>query len=90
MSKLEEKLAVNKYYVDDKVHITVNQNVCDVCDKRVCVHICPAGCFKLVANRLSYAYEQCLECGSCRLVCKKGAINWTYPRGGFGICYEFG
>jgi ferredoxin like protein len=31
-----------------------------------------------------------LECGSCRIICPQGAIRWVYPRGGFGICYQYG
>jgi ferredoxin like protein len=37
-----------------------------------------------------FSFEGCLECGSCRMICDRGAIDWTLPRGGFGVCYEFG
>ncbi|MCX5998444.1 MAG: hypothetical protein NTU41_02335 [Chloroflexi bacterium] len=50
----------------------------------------PAECFKLREGKVGFAYEGCLECGSCRIVCDKSAIEWSYPRGGFGISFEFG
>ena len=87
---LEDKLALNKYDIDEKVHIKVNEHICRTCGNRVCLHICPAECFKLIEGKVTYFYEGWLECGSCRLVCSKGAIDWTYPRGGFGIAYQYG
>ncbi|HOV79032.1 MAG TPA: hypothetical protein PK728_02920, partial [Bacillota bacterium] len=42
-------------------------------------------------SEISFDYAGCLECGTCRAVCpKKGAIDWRYPRGGFGINYRYG
>ncbi len=87
---LEDKLALNKYDIDEELHISVNEDICRTCRNRVCLHICPAECFKLLGEKITYSYEGCLECGSCRLACSKGAINWTYPRGGFGIAYQYG
>ena len=87
---IEDKLAVNKYDIDRDVHITINEDTCEACEGHPCFFICPADCYKLVRGRISFSYEGCLECGSCRIVCDKGAINWTLPRSGFGICYEYG
>jgi len=88
--KVEDKLAVNKYDVDREPHIKVAEDVCRTCDKRPCLYTCPADCFKLSEEKITFSYEGCLECGSCRIVCDKDAIEWSYPRSGFGICYEFG
>jgi ferredoxin like protein len=30
----------------------------------------------------------CLECGTCLLVCDKGALDWNYPKGGFGVRFR--
>jgi len=87
---IEDKLAVNKYDIDQDVHITVNEDVCSQCEDRYCVYACPADCYKLRDNRVTFSYEGCLECGSCHIVCDKGAVVWTLPRGGFGICFEYG
>ncbi len=35
--------------------------------------------------------ENCLECGTCRVVCLYDNFEWEYPRGGFGgVAYKFG
>ncbi len=90
MSNIENKLAVNKYDIDREVHIKVSEELCRQCSLRSCLYVCPAGCFKLSEGSLIFSYEGCLECGSCRISCDKGAIDWTLPRAGFGICYEYG
>lgn len=41
-------------------------------------------------GHVTFFYEGCLECGSCRFSCDKDAIQWVNPRGGFGICYQYG
>jgi len=87
---VEDKLAVNKYDVDQDVHITVNEAICKSCHGQYCLYVCPADCYKLTGKRVTFSYEGCLECGSCRIVCNLGAIEWNLPRGGFGICYEYG
>jgi ferredoxin like protein len=88
--KVEDKLAVNKYDVDKEPHIKVSADECARCDARPCIFVCPADCFKLTSEKVTFSYEGCLECGSCRLVCDRDAVEWAYPRPGFGICYEYG
>ena len=87
---IEEKLAVNKYDIDREVHVRLREDICERCDRHPCLYVCPAECFKLLENHITFSYEGCLECGSCRIVCEEGAIDWTLPRGGFGICYQYG
>lgn len=87
---IEEKLAVNKYDIDREVHIRLREDICERCDRRLCLYVCPAECFKLLENHITFSYEGCLECGSCRIICEEGAIDWNLPRGGFGICYQYG
>jgi len=87
---IEDKLAVNKYDVDKDVHIKVNEDICKVCENRPCLYVCPAECYKLREGHVTFSYEGCLECGSCRIICDKGAIEWTLPRAGFGVCFEYG
>jgi ferredoxin like protein len=88
--KIEDKLAVNNYAIDPEVHITIQEALCQQCDKRWCLHACPAGCYKLKDGRVTYSFEGCLECGSCRIVCGKGSVKWDLPRGGMGVCFEYG
>lgn len=87
---IEDKLAVNKYDIDRDAHIKVNASICQTCQSHPCVFVCPASCFKPTEEHLTFSYEGCLECGSCRITCERGAIEWILPRPGFGICYEYG
>lgn len=89
-ASIEDKLAVNKYDVDKEVHITIREDICKKCNEYYCVYACPAGCFKIMEEHITLSYEGCLECGSCQIVCEEGAVNWTLPRPGFGICYQYG
>ncbi len=88
--KVEEKLALNKYVKQPQAHISVNKDLCALCEVRACLYACPADCFVLREDHVSFSYEGCLECGSCRIVCPKGALEWAYPEGGFGICFQYG
>jgi ferredoxin like protein len=87
---IEDKLAVNKFDVDNDVHIRIKDDVCRSCKEFVCLYACPAGCFKSMEDHITFSFEGCLECGSCRIVCDLEAIEWTLPRAGFGICYQYG
>jgi ferredoxin like protein len=89
-ASVEDKLAVNRYSIDRDVHIQVDLEICNQCDKHFCVFVCPAQCFKLAGGRITFSFEGCLECGSCRIVCPDRAVDWTLPRAGFGISYQFG
>jgi ferredoxin like protein len=90
VSNIEDKLAVNKYTVDKQVHITIDSDICKLCQHHNCVYCCPAGCYKLSQGNIVYSYEGCLECGSCYISCPENAIELTFPRAGFGILYEYG
>ena len=89
-TNVEDKLSVNKYDIDRDVHITIDESLCNECKTYDCVFACPAECYKQKEGHITFSYEGCLECGSCRIVCTHGAITWTLPRAGFGICYEYG
>lgn len=88
--KIDDRLALNKYDVDEKAHITVNYDICKPCDHKACLFACPAVCYVLESEQVKFRYEGCLECGTCRIICDKGAITWDYPRGGFGILFRYG
>jgi ferredoxin like protein len=76
------------YRIDKESHITVNREMCTSCDHRA--FTCPAGCYEWneAGARIDFAYEACLECGACYIICDKGALQWNYPRGGFGVRYR--
>lgn len=89
---VEEKLFQNRYRVDaGRPHIRVkDESICTTCELKPCTVCCPAGCWRLDAGNIELVVDGCLECGTCRIVCAPGNVDWNYPRGGFGILYKFG
>ena len=35
-------------------------------------------------------YENCLECGACRIACEEQCIDWNYPKGNKGVTFKQG
>jgi ferredoxin like protein len=88
---IDEKLRVNAYLVHPRPHIQVDFNKCRKCPEKPCTKLCPAGCFRMLPDgSISFSHDACLECGTCRIVCRLGAVTWDYPEAGFGIWYRFG
>ena len=81
---------LTQYQVDEQSHIILNKEICQSCEHHACVSSCPASCYSFDedTNRLDVVYETCLECGTCHVVCDKEAVDWNYPRGGYGVCYR--
>ena len=92
MISVEEKLFTTKIVKYAESHLKVrDQDKCRRCVLRPCIHVCPAGTYSYDEDRgLSIAYENCLECGSCRVVCEFDNIDWSYPPGGFGVDFKWG
>ena len=89
MVDLDEKLKLVRFRISSEAHIKVNKNCCHKCPHQACTYVCPAVCYSKIDGEIFFAYEGCLECGSCSIVCDQGAIEWDYPRGGFGVSYRF-
>lgn len=85
---MNDQLELVAYDVDAEPHIRVDAEICCGCEQRPCLIVCPAQCYRIENNRVEFSYHDCLECGSCRIVCDREAITWSYPRGGFGVCYR--
>ena len=81
---------LTSYRIDEEPHITVNREACQACIHRACTFTCPARCYQWNEDRarIDFAYEACLECGTCLIICDKGALKWNYPRGGFGVRFR--
>lgn len=91
--KLEDKLFATKFKADDESHlIIIDQNNCQKCVHKQCIAACPAKCYRQEEDgRVAVAFEGCLECGTCRIVCNEFRnIDWRYPKGGYGVIYRFG
>ncbi|MCX5992073.1 MAG: 4Fe-4S dicluster domain-containing protein [Chloroflexi bacterium] len=87
---IEQRLALNTYEVDTEPHIRLKEEICRQCERQSCLYVCPAECFKAREGKISFNHEGCLECGSCHISCSREAIEWSYPRGHFGVSYEYG
>lgn len=86
-----DKLLRTRFVVDSGTpHISVDTSLCAECVEEACVTVCPVQCYQKENEKLIFSWENCAECGSCRVVCCKGAVTWEYPRGGFGVCFRFG
>ncbi len=90
---LEERLYVDETRPDRVTHLEVSEDApCLECAGKECTRVCPAGTYewKEEDRRIVVSFENCLECGACRLVCPHANISWRYPMGGMGICYRYG
>ncbi len=89
---IDEKLACVTFNIDKEAHITVEKETCSRCPTRPCLSACPADNYTWNEEKeeLIFNYEGCLECGTCRFICPLDAIDWSYPRGGFGVSFKWG
>lgn len=90
---LDELLGLDKYVLDERSHIEVDEEACMACQKRVCLVVCPAEVYVEREGRILVRHENCLECGACSIACNAGGprwVDWRNPQGGFGIVYQFG
>ncbi len=89
---VDEKMATLKIKIDKVAHIIVKEEYCRDCATRPCLTICTAENYQWDSKQgeLVFNCDGCLECGACRIICPKGAIDWSYPRGGYGVKYRFG
>ena len=87
---IENLQQLTQFIIDEQPHIIVDKEICRSCDHRACIQSCPVNCFTWneETNLLSVVYETCLECGTCYVICDKVAVDWTYPRGGYGVNYR--
>jgi ferredoxin like protein len=84
---VDELFDLTSYRVHSEPHIRLDRERCRPCSHRACTFACPARCFEWsqARGRVEFAYETCLECGTCLAICDKGALDWHYPCGGFGV-----
>lgn len=89
---VDEKLALNKYHVDEgHAHIELRDDMSDAEFRRL-VLACPAGLYKVDSEgHRTFDYAGCLECGTCRVLCgQSGLSRWEYPVGTMGVEYRWG
>ena len=90
--KIEDKLSKVKYKNSSESHLKVCQNDCQKCKNRSCEIVCPANVYNYDEQKgeMNVAYENCLECGACRIACDKKTLIWDYPKQGFGVTFKKG
>jgi len=84
---IQDKLSTIKYNCDENSHLHVDQNACAKCKDKPCTFVCPANVYSVNATtkEIVVQYENCLECGACRIACPKNKISWEYPKSGCGV-----
>jgi len=92
---LDEKLGMLTYKADTgNPHIKIkNDHVClNECNEKPCTIVCPANVYhwEETQKKILVSYENCIECGACRMICPFDNIDCHWPRGGFGVQYKYG
>lgn len=89
-ARLDLKLDTLTFKLDPDPHIVIQKELCLRCEGRPCTIVCPARLYVWENDQMVHNCEGCLECGSCRAVCTRGAVAWRYPQGGYGVRYRWG
>lgn len=90
---INDKLSKVKYVPDETAcHLTPDEKQCLLCTSKVCTFVCPAQVYEWDEEnkKLVIGYENCLECGACRIACEKQCIKWEYPKGNKGVTFKHG
>lgn len=84
---IEEKLFISRFRPYTESHIKTNQDICNICPNKECTKFCPANVFAWseIDERLIIGYENCLECGACKMGCPFEAIEYSNPKPGYGV-----
>ena len=87
---IDAKLGLDVFKLDTEPHIVIDHDVCAAkCTTRPCLYVCPADLYELDdQGTMTVNWEGCLECGTCQICCDHEALEWKYPRGGFGVQYR--
>ena len=88
MINIDDLLAKVKYKPDTISHLIPDNEMCKICKNRVCENICPAKVYEWDNDnqKLQVTFENCLECGACKIACNH--IDWNYPKATKGITFK--
>lgn len=91
-TNIEDKLFLCQYNRHTVSHIKIDEEICNkTCKTKICTKVCPAKSYELDDNgKMIFHYENCLECGSCRIICSEQNIKWAYPVFGKGVVFKYG
>ena len=91
--RVEDKLFYNRYLVDPgRAHIKVRPHTEPTPALLALLKACPARCYDMNdSGQVEIPVDGCIECGTCRVIGEaSGDIEWSYPRGGYGVLFKFG
>lgn len=96
-ASVENKLGLLDFKKSPTTHISIRNSGADSpciqsCRDKPCTTVCPAKVYEWEEGhkKILVAYENCIECGACRMLCPYDNIACEWPKGGFGIKYKFG
>ncbi len=83
---IEDKLYLVNFKPNIESHIKINPDVCLICKNKECTKFCPANVFVLspINEEIIVTYENCMECGACRMGCPYEAIKYEHPEVSYG------
>ena len=90
---IEDKLFLVRYKHHNVPHIKIlDPEVCKAsCSTKICANVCPAKSYeKNNEGGITFNCENCLECGSCRIVCPEHNVEWNNPAFGSGVSFRYG
>ena len=89
---IDDKLGTLKYKPGEASHLIPNPSDCSKCQTKPCTNFCPAHVYDWDEDqkKLLVGFENCLECGACRIGCTYQSIGWTYPTAGCGVTFKCG
>ena len=88
---IKAKLGKDTIKADSEKHIKNKPEICRSCREKYCLYVCPARVYTLdKEGMVVMELDGCLECGTCKIACTKNALEWNYPRAGFGVQYKYG
>ena len=89
---INEKLASLKYNKGTESHLSVDNDICIRCKEKFCTYICPADVYEWNGEKciMTIRYENCLECGACKIACERNNILWKYPDVERGVKFKNG
>jgi ferredoxin like protein len=88
---IDDKLFTVKYKPAESSHLTPKQEDCAKCPTKDCTYVCPANVYSWdeEQQKILVGYENCLECGACRIGCKYQSLGWHYPTAGCGVIFKY-
>ena len=90
---LEDKINLVKLRPFRESHLAIrDQRICRDCVRRECTTVCPVKTYTWEdgERKVVVSFENCFECGTCRLACPFENIEWKYPPGSFGVEFVWG